>query len=438
MEKKTVEKEVKHVHKHHEKAQNKEKDEVKQIHHKHHIHKSIATNEKEEIKHKHTKHHPVKQIHHKHHAHQAMHIEKKEIEHNPIKHHLHHTHKSISNEKKEPEQHIHAKSHHHAKHYLHNHADFIKPHASEKKESEHHPHHIKHHIKHRMQHHKHHTNNKEYNSEINGVKILPLEKRTLRNNKELAMDFAEKVHKKFDRLVKASILFGSQATNTSTSTSDIDIILIIDDASINWDLELVAWYREELGKIIAAQGYAEELHINSIKLTTWWQDFMHGDPVVVNILRYGEALIDYGGFFNPLKSLLLQGRVRSTPEAVYNALQRAPAHLTRSKIAILNSIEGVYWTMIDSAQAALITAGQLPPSPEHIPQMLKETFVDHGFLNINRVRDLREIYVLHKGITHNEIHQVKGVEIDKWQDLAESFLLEMTRLIDKILESKKE
>ena len=34
---------------------------------------------------------------------------------------------------------------------------------------------------------------------------------------------------------------------------------------------------------------------------------MHGDPVVINILRYGEALIDYGGFFNPLKSLFFSG-----------------------------------------------------------------------------------------------------------------------------------
>lgn len=270
------------------------------------------------------------------------------------------------------------------------------------------------------------------------VKVLPLEQRTIKNPKELAMDFAEKAHKKFDRLIKASILFGSQSQNTSSASSDIDIVFIIDDASVNWDLELIAWYREELAKLIAAQTYSRELHINSVKLTTWWQDFMHGDPVVINVLRYGEALIDSGGFFNPLKALLLQGRVRSTPEAVYNALQRAPAHLTRSKLAVLGAIEGVYWTMTDSAQAALITAGKLPPSPEHVPQLLKETFVDNSLLNISRIRQLRDIYVLHKSIIHQEVHHIKGEEIDKWQDIAESFLLEMTRLIDKILDSQKE
>jgi len=278
----------------------------------------------------------------------------------------------------------------------------------------------------------------ENKSRIKLIKKLPLEPRKIVDEKEIAIDFAEKVQKRFDRMIKASILFGSQAKNSARHGSDIDIILIIDDASINWDMELIAWYREELGKLIAAQRYAGDLHVNTIKLTTWWQDLSHGDPVVLNVLRYGEALIDAGGFFNPLKALLLQGKINSTPEAIYMALQRAPTHLARSKFAILNSIEGVYWTMVEVAQGALIAAGKLPPSPEHIPQMLKTTFVDSGLMDIARVRELRDIYVLHKGIMHREIHEVKGNEIDKWQDTANSFLLEMTKLIDQLIDSKKE
>lgn len=270
------------------------------------------------------------------------------------------------------------------------------------------------------------------------IKTISLKNRKPISKKGIALDFAEKVHKKFDRIVKASVLFGSQATESSQPKSDIDIILIIDDASIGWDLELIAWYREELGKIIAAQKYSRDLHINTIKLTTWWQDLINGDPVVINILRYGEVLIDSGGFFNPIKSLLLQGKIRSTPEAVYSALQRSPAHLGRSKLAMLNAIEGVYWTMIDAAQAALITAGKLPPSPEHIPQLLKTTFTDRGMLKIDKVRQLREIYLLHKGISHREIHEVNGKDIDAWQDIAEEFLLTMTKIIDDILESSNQ
>lgn len=261
--------------------------------------------------------------------------------------------------------------------------------------------------------------------------------RKLRTEKDIAMDFASLVHKKFDRLVKASVLFGSQAKGTAEAASDIDIILVIDDASVNWDIELVSWYREELGKLVVSQDYSQKLHINTVKLTTFWQDLLYGDPVVINILRYGEVLIDYGNFFNPLKSLLLQGKIKSTSEAVYAALQRAPNHISRSKRAEISAIEGVYWAFIDASQAALIMIGKLPPSPEHIPQMLKENFVDRNLLKMEYVKAMRDLYDLHKDIDHGKIHDIKGDDIDRWQDLAEDFLMQITKIIDQLIESKK-
>lgn len=256
--------------------------------------------------------------------------------------------------------------------------------------------------------------------------------------KEKAMDFAVRVHKKFSSIVKSTVLFGSQAKNNAGSSSDIDVIIVIDDASIKWDLELVAWYREELSKIISATDYSNELHVNTIKLTTWWLDLMHGDPVVLNILRYGEALVDIGGFFNPLKALLAQGKIHSTPEAVYTALQRAPMHLARSKASEVGAIEGVYWTMVDSAQAALITLGKLPPSPEHVTAMLKESFVDTGLMKMDFVNWYREIFALHKSIAHGRIRDIKGAEIDAWQERAEIFMRKMTEIIDGFLEANSE
>jgi len=265
----------------------------------------------------------------------------------------------------------------------------------------------------------------------------PIQKPELKSEKEIAMDFAVKAHKKFDRLIKASILFGSQAKNQASLGSDIDIIFIIDDASINWDLELISWYREELAKLTALDSHTKDLHINTMKLTTWWRDLMYGDPVVINIIRYGEALIDSGGFFNPLKSLLLQGKIHSTSEAVYSALQRAPQHLARSKSAGLGAIEGVYWTIIDSSQAALMMAGKVPPSPEHISEMLKETFVDNGMLKMSFAKSARDIYNLHKAISYGNAPHIKGADIDSWQEIAESFMLEMNRIINELIKSKK-
>lgn len=256
------------------------------------------------------------------------------------------------------------------------------------------------------------------------------------NEKEIAEDFGTKVYKKFDKMVKSIILFGSQAKNTAVSGSDIDIIIIVDDASISWDQELTAWYREELGKIIQSNPYKKELHINSIKLSTWWQDLINGDPVVVNILRFGEAIIDFGGFYTPLKVLLQQGKIRSTPEAIYTALQRTPDHLARSRGAELSAIEGLYWAMVDSAQAALMADKKTPPSPEHISIMLKESFVDSGKLKMKYIIMFRDLYILHRKIVHGEIMNIKGQEIDDWHARSEDFVREMTHLINEIVEQK--
>lgn len=261
--------------------------------------------------------------------------------------------------------------------------------------------------------------------------------RKLVSERDIAMDFALRVKEKFDRILKASILFGSQTKGNSNSKSDIDVILIVDDASIEWDMELIAWYREELGKIIAAKDYGRELHINTIKITTWWQDLIYGDPIVLNILRYGEPLIDVGGFFTPLKSLLEKGRIKSTPEAALVALQRAPIHLVRSRAAEMGAIEGIYWTMVDAAQAALITAGKMPPSPEQIPSAMKEAFVDTGMLSLGYVRAFNDIYQVHKNVTHGNVTDVKGSDIDRWQEVAQKFLSEMTLLVNKMLDIKK-
>jgi len=256
----------------------------------------------------------------------------------------------------------------------------------------------------------------------------------LKKEADIAMDFAAKVYKKFDKMIKSVVLFGSAAKQAAVTGSDIDIIIIIDDVTVNWDQELIAWYRQELEKLIKNNPYQGNLHINTIKLSTWWEDLIKGDPVVINILRYGEAMIDLAGFFNPLKYLLVKGKIKSTPEAIYSALQRAPLHIARSKLAELNAIDGLFWSMVDAAHAALIATNIPPASPEHIPGDLKENFVNAGKLKMKYVVWYRDLLVLHKKISHGEVKNLKGIEIDAWQEKAEEFLEVMANLVKNLVE----
>ncbi len=256
----------------------------------------------------------------------------------------------------------------------------------------------------------------------------------IKDDQDIAQDFAIKLYEKFNKIIKSIVLFGSAAKQKSTKGSDIDIIIILDDCSIQWDQELIAWYREELSKLIMQNPYVRPLHVNTVKLSTWWNELMRGDPVILNIIRWGFPLIDFGGFFNPLKVLLAQGKIKSTPESVFILLQRAPTHLLRTRINLLNSIEGIYWSMVDSSHAALISAKRIPPSPEHIGEMLDKTFVQTGYLDKKYVLWYNEIYNKAHKILHGEVVDVKGSEIEEWNKRAEEFLSQMLKIINKILD----
>jgi uncharacterized protein (UPF0332 family)/predicted nucleotidyltransferase len=275
------------------------------------------------------------------------------------------------------------------------------------------------------------TKNKENVLKKSDLKKFP--SLNLVSERDIAMDFAQKLYLKFDKLIKAVVLFGSTAKRNNTIGSDVDIIIIIDDAIVKFDEKLILWYRENLGEILKLNPYREELHINTVKLSTWWTDLYMGDPTVINIIRYGDTLIDFGGFFSPLKIMLQEGRIKPTPEAIYTCLNRAPLHITRSKFAQISAIEGCYWSMVDSSQALLMAIKIIPPSPENIPILLKENFVDKKLLKMNSVIDFKELYDLHKKMMHGELHNIEGKTIDEWQYKAEQFFDTCIRLIKEIL-----
>ena len=253
---------------------------------------------------------------------------------------------------------------------------------------------------------------------------------SLEKDYSIAYDFATSAYKKFQQIIKSIVLFGSVAKDKK-NPNDIDIIIFIDDATIQWDEELIAWYREELTKIIAKNPNKDRLHVNTVTLTTFWQEFKNGEPVAINIVRYGKSLVDLGGFFEPLKMLLARGLVKPSPEAIYNALNRAPHHLQRAKYGIYLAIDSLYWALVDSAHAALMIANQVAPSPEHVPEMLTEYFVKKKMLNKRYVDLYREIY----GLIHESnvsMINVPSKKIDEYHKQVDSFVGEMARIVRKL------
>ena len=250
---------------------------------------------------------------------------------------------------------------------------------------------------------------------------------------DIARRFSKKIYNEFGEFVKAVVLFGSIVQKQKLAKeADIDILVILDDVSINFSRELVQTYRIIVEKIIADMPESGRLHVQSMKFSSFWEYIRAGDPIAINILRYGIALIDTG-FFDPLQMLLDNGRIRPSQEAMYNYYVMAPASITRAKEHLLSATVDLYWAAVDAAHAALMAYGYIPPTPEHVADMLDNVLVKKRILGKKYSNIMRDNYKIFKNIVHRNIKEIEGKDYDKIKKQTSEFVIE----IRKILEKKK-
>jgi len=243
---------------------------------------------------------------------------------------------------------------------------------------------------------------------------------------KIATDFATKIYKELTTLIKAVVLFGSSARKSSQKSADVDVLVIIDDVRADLTPELLQTYKIIIDKKILDT--SNRLHIITLKFSTFWEYVRAGDPVIINVLRDGLALID-SGFFDPLQALLYRGRIRPSPESINNYYARAPATLNNSQWHILQATLDLYWAVIDAAHAALMSHGFIPPSPKHVPDLLEKELVNKGELEEKYIKTMKKFYSLMKAITHRELGVVLGKEYDAYRKEAEEFVKRMSKFV---------
>jgi uncharacterized protein (UPF0332 family) len=191
--------------------------------------------------------------------------------------------------------------------------------------------------------------------------------------------------------------------------------------------EVTEAYRVIVQRLIVKN--STKLHVVTLRFTNFWEYVRNGDPVAINILRDGVAIID-SGFFDPLQVLLKKGRIRPTQESIWTYYMRAPNTLYNSKWHINQAVVDLYWAVIDAAHAALMRMGEIPPSPDHVADLLQKKLVARRLLEAKYVATMRNFYRLMKMITHREIKEISGEEYDKYYREAEEFVHRMKRIID--------
>ncbi|MBI2575901.1 nucleotidyltransferase domain-containing protein [Candidatus Woesearchaeota archaeon] len=242
----------------------------------------------------------------------------------------------------------------------------------------------------------------------------------------LAYSFTKDCMKEFGKMLKAVVLFGSSARKTKTPESDLDILIVVDDLSMNFTEELTEAYRLVVQKLIAK--HSTRIHVTTLRFSSMWEYIRNGDPIAINILRDGIPILDTG-FFEPLQVLLKRGRIRPSDESIWTYYIRAPNTLHNSKWHLLQATIDLYWAVIDAAHAALMRHGEIPPSPEHVADLLHDKLVKNKLLEERYVHIMRNFFHLAKMITHRELREVKGEEFDRYYKEAEEFVDRMKKYI---------
>lgn len=243
---------------------------------------------------------------------------------------------------------------------------------------------------------------------------------------ELTKEFSNDLKKELHNLLKAVVLFGSAARGAKQEGSDIDVLIILNDLDIVMSKEVLAGLRVLIENTAAKT--SEKFHLTLMHLSEFWDYSRQGDPIIVNILRDGMPVYD-SGFFTPMQTLLYEGKIRPSKEAVWVYYLRAPKTIKSAQTHLLSAIVDCYWAVIDSAHAALMHKGVIPGAPHLVADLLESHFVEKNTLDKKYVKSIRKFYKLAKDVGHHQLTKISGKDIDELIREADDFVKAMKNII---------
>ncbi|MFT4313459.1 MAG: nucleotidyltransferase domain-containing protein [Candidatus Woesearchaeota archaeon] len=236
---------------------------------------------------------------------------------------------------------------------------------------------------------------------------------------DIAYAFSKEVWKECGSMLKGVVLFGSLARRTTKESSDIDILIVVDDLTIELSKELMQTYKIIVEKLV--HKISKKIHVTTLKFTTFYEYVHQGDPIGLNILRDGVALIDTG-FFDPLQVLLFKGKIRPTFESIWTYFNKAPITLNNSRWHLFRACEDLYWAVTDASHALIMKLGVVPPAPEYLPVLLKRHAVSQKILTAKDISTVKFFFDLYKSITKRTLKDVTGQQYEKYYVDAQNYV----------------
>ncbi len=260
--------------------------------------------------------------------------------------------------------------------------------------------------------------------------IERMEKALLLNDSFVFLTFVLALHHKnhiirrFGEYVLCYCFSGSMVRGGYTKDSDLDIFCVINDVdvkkmSLSELKERLRWIIHMLGHELAEE-FNIPLNVNPqvYVLTDFWEWLRDGNPIILNLLRDAVPLFDKG-MFAPWKQLLHTGRIRTS-------LESAEQHKSSAKYAfdqVNQNIKGIgedglYFALLNYAQAALMLAGKMPPAPQETAKLFKDQFCKppYNFPEAS-LAALKETILVRKQLEHGTKKRFSLADLIKLYDV---------------------
>lgn len=219
-------------------------------------------------------------------------------------------------------------------------------------------------------------------------------------------------------LVKSIVLFGSNTQNTLKKDSDIDIMIVLDNISVFVSPELKEAYRVITQKLVEKN--SSRLHVMTVNFSDLWDMARKGDPVLINVLRFGSPIFDRG-IIEPMQYLLEIGKIKPTRETAFNYMARSQTLLEETKNHLHEAVLDLYYALIDMIHATLIIEKVEPKSPKEMPKIFEKTFKDNKTIS-NFSDDINLFYKLAKDLEYGKLTEIKGSEYEKLEKKAKKII----------------
>ncbi len=240
-------------------------------------------------------------------------------------------------------------------------------------------------------------------------------------NLKNAREFSKNLLQEMGELIRSIVLFGSNTHNTANKNSDIDIMIVLDNISVFVTPELREAYRIITEKI--SSEITNKLHVMTVNLSDLWDMARKGDPLLINILRYGTPLFDRD-LVEPMQYLLEIGKIKPTRETIYNYMSRSNTLYNETKNHLIDATLDLYYSSVDMIHATLMIKKIMPPSPKEMPKIFKETFKDDKKM-LKHSQTFEELIKIAKDIEHRKIGEIVGGEYEKLKKKTEKMIFEL-------------